>query len=158
MPPSIAWRSGIVAAALALALDQATKYAALYALSRGEAFPVTAFLNLCLSYNEGVSFGLFAESFAGQPMALATLTLVLTAFLAWLLSRSSSQGEAAAIGLIIGGALGNIVDRLRDGAVVDFLDFHVIGHHWPTFNLADVAIVIGTGLLCLVGALKANRL
>jgi signal peptidase II len=153
VPPAVARRFGIATAAAALAVDQGTKHLALFALSPGEALPITPFFNLRLSFNEGVSFGLFADWFAGRPLVLAALTLVMTMFLVWLLFRASSRWEAAAIGMIIGGGLGNIMDRVGRSAVVDFLDLHAIGHHWPTFNLADVAIVLGAAMICVVALL-----
>lgn len=139
--------AGIAAIVLVFVLDQATKLFALETLLRGEAHEVLPFFNLRLSFNEGISFSLFTETFAGRPLVLASVTFIVTGVLAVLLLRSSHRLEAAALGLIIGGALGNILDRLRLGAVVDFLDFHWRDTHWPAFNLADTAIVIGAVLL-----------
>ncbi|WP_020084827.1 signal peptidase II [Hyphomicrobium zavarzinii] len=135
--------SGLLAILGAFLLDQATKLWALAALGRGEVFAVLPVFNLRLSFNEGISFSLFTETFTGRPLMLAGITLLMTALLGLLLVRSTTRLEAVALGLIIGGALGNVLDRLRIGAVVDFLDFHVWGFHWPAFNLADSAIVIG---------------
>lgn len=139
--------SGLVAILGAFLLDQATKLSALAALGRGDIYAVLPIFNLRLSFNEGISFSLFTETFTGRPLLLAAITLLMTALLGVLLVRSTTRLEAVALGLIIGGALGNVLDRLRIGAVVDFLDFHVWGFHWPAFNLADSAIVIGAGAL-----------
>lgn len=148
--------SGAAAIFVALALDQATKLSALAALGRGDVHAVLPIFNLRLSFNEGISFSLFTETFTDRPVMLAGITLTITALLGILLVRSATRLEAVALGLIIGGALGNVFDRLRIGAVVDFLDFHVWGFHWPAFNLADSAIVIGAMAL-LATTLIGNR-
>lgn len=127
----------------AFALDQATKLLVLAALGRGEVLAVLPIFNLRLSLNQGISFSLFTETFTDRPVMLAGIGLAVTALLGVLLLRAASRLDAVALGLMIGGALGNILDRLRIGAVVDFIDFHVWGLHWPAFNLADSAIVIG---------------
>ncbi len=139
--------SGLVAILGAFALDQATKVLALAALGRGDVYAVVPFFNLRLSFNQGISFSLFTETFTDRPLMLAGIGLALTALLGVLLMRSTTRIEAMALGLMIGGALGNVLDRLRIGGVVDFLDFHVWGFHWPAFNLADSAIVIGATAL-----------
>lgn len=135
--------SGVAAILVAFALDQATKLFALAALGLGDVYAVLPVFNLRLSFNQGISFSLFTETFTERPVMLAGITLGVTALLGILLVRSTTRLEAVALGLIIGGALGNVLDRLRIGAVVDFLDFHVWAFHWPAFNLADSAIVIG---------------
>ncbi len=141
---------GLAAILVAFTLDQVTKQMALAALGRGDVQSVLPFFfDLRLSFNEGVSFSMFAQTFAGRPLALAGISLAMVALLMFLLSRSSTRREVVALGVIIGGALGNVLDRLRMGAVVDFLDFHVWGYHWPAFNLADAAIVAGVAVLVL---------
>lgn len=135
--------SGLVAILGAFLLDQATKLSALSALGRGDVYAVLPIFNLRLSFNQGISFSLFTETFTDRPVMLAGITLAITALLGVLLVRSATRLEAVALGLIIGGALGNVFDRLRIGAVIDFLDFHLWGFHWPAFNVADSAIVIG---------------
>lgn len=140
---------GLTAVLVAFVLDQITKQLALAALSRGDYLNVMPFFNLRLSFNQGVSFGMFADVFSGRPLALAAITLAVVMLLALLLVRSTTRWEAVALGTIIGGALGNIVDRLLIGAVIDFLDFHLWGYHWPAFNLADTAIAIGVAILIL---------
>ena len=142
---------GVLAALLAFGLDQATKAWALAALWPPyqvvmEVLPVW---NMRLGFNTGVTFGLFRESAAGVVWLLVLLKLGVVAFLARWLWRGETRLEALALGLIIGGALGNVLDRVRIGAVVDFVDWHYAGWHWPTFNMADVAIVGGVGLLVL---------
>lgn len=142
---------GLLAAVATLALDQATKGLALVSMEVGQRFPVAQVLNLQLGFNEGVSFGLLADWFAGRPSAPIILALGIIAALAFWLSRTGDLRESLGLGAVIGGALGNVADRMRLGAVVDFLDFHLVGYHWPAFNLADVAIVVGVGLLLLSG-------
>lgn len=149
---------GIMAALAAGAVDQATKVWALGALwpPYSEGITVLPVLNLRLGFNTGVTFGMFADSAAGAAWVLVLVTLAITAFLLRWLWRTASRLEALALGLVIGGALGNAVDRLRIGAVVDFLDAHYAGWHWPTFNMADVAIVCGVALLILAGLRPAS--
>ncbi len=117
---------------------------------------VTPFFNLVLTYNRGMSFGLFNTAGSGGGVNALVFSLVAAAIvagLAWWLSRVRSPFLAVAIGLIIGGAVGNVADRVRLGAVVDFLDFHVGSWHWPAFNLADSAICIGVAAMLLDGLL-----
>lgn len=131
----------------AFAADQVSKQIALEALaSPSRVVEVLSFFNLRLGFNSGVSFGLFATD---SPYILITLTAVVIGVLAWWAYRAQSVGEANALGLIVGGALGNLVDRIRHGAVVDFLDVFYNDWHWPTFNVADIAIVTGTLVLVL---------
>ena len=136
-----------------LALDLGTKAAARDFLSPGEVAPViNNFFNLVLAYNTGAAFSLLAgEGSPGQSLKMALLAvLALLPFLYFFIQAApSDRSRLAALGLILGGALGNIHDRLRWGAVVDFLDFHWRSHHWPAFNIADLAICLGAGLLGL---------
>ena len=144
-----AWRFGLVAAPIAAAIDQASKAWALEALwpPCSEGVVLLPVLNLRLGFNTGVTFGMFAESAAGAVWLLVAIKLAVVAWLLLWLRRAASRTEATAVGLIIGGALGNIIDRLRIGAVTEFIDAHYGGWHWPTLNLADVAIVCGVTLL-----------
>ncbi len=108
----------------------------------------TSFFNLVMVWNRGASFGLLNdESGAVSPYIMIGIALVISAvFLVWLW-RTQSWMQGIALAFVIGGALGNVIDRARFGAVIDFLDFHIMGLHWPAFNVADSAIVIGIGLL-----------
>jgi signal peptidase II len=108
--------------------------------------PLTPFLDLALRLNRGISFSLFA---ALGPIALVALTLAVTGLLILWLFRSRSALPAVGLGLIIGGALGNAIDRVAHGAVVDYLDLHAFGRHFFVFNAADAAINIGVALLIL---------
>lgn len=130
-------------------MDQVTKQIALGSLAPGVAVPIAPFFTVRLGFNEGVSFGMFAGWFSGRPLVLAAITMGIIVLLAVWLWRTRKRPQAVALGAILGGALSNVFDRLRIGAVVDYLDFHVGGHHWPAFNFADAAIVCGVAILVL---------
>ena len=110
---------------------------------------LTPFLDLALRWNRGISFSLFARDSALGQIALVALTLAVTGLLTVWLLRSGSALPAVGLGLIIGGALGNAIDRVAHGAVVDYLDLHAFGRHFFVFNIADAAINIGVALLIL---------
>jgi signal peptidase II len=136
--------------AATVGIDLASKAAAIAALTRSPGMiDVTSFFSLRLGFNTGISFGLFQSTFAASPWLLIVLQLGVVAGLLWMAIVSQSRREVAALGLIAGGAIGNIVDRAQDGAVTDFLDFYWRGWHWPTFNIADVAICMGAALIVL---------
>lgn len=131
----------------ALAADQLTKALVLKAFTNPSFIvPVLPSFNLRLGFNSGVSFGLFATD---QPLILAALTLSIIGILLWWVLQAKAPIEAAALGAVIGGAVGNLIDRLRHGAVVDFIDIYYREWHWPTFNVADMFIVSGVGTLVL---------
>ena len=111
--------------------------------------PITTFFNLVLGRNTGVSFGLLGDA---PPWLLMVSGLAIAVGLVIWMSRTESQLTTIGLGLIIGGAMGNILDRLLLGGVIDFLDFYVGQWHWPSFNMADVGIVCGAGLLLLEGS------
>ena len=112
---------------------------------------VTPFFNLVMVWNTGVSFGLFSEDSASRSWTLIAVSFAVMIWLGWWLWRAHSALVAVALGMIIGGAMGNVIDRYRFGAVFDFLDFHAFGWHWPAFNVADSGIVIGVLLLLADG-------
>ena len=147
---------GLAVAALAAALDQASKAAVLRFF--GEAgcanhrLSLTSFLDLVLTCNRGVSFGLFDQTGLNALVFSVVAALVVLLLVYWL-SRIGSTFLAVAIGLIIGGAVGNVVDRLRFGGVIDFLYFHAGAWYWPAFNLADSAICLGVAAMLLDGLL-----
>jgi signal peptidase II len=133
-------------------LDQAVKWWILEVVMQPpRTLEVTPFFNLVMAWNRGVSFSLFANDAAVMPYALSALAAVIVAFLAVWLRRADRPFTAACIGLVIGGAVGNVIDRLRFGAVADFLDFHAMGYHYPAFNVADMGISVGVVLLLLDG-------
>ena len=136
-------------AAAVLVSDQISKYLILGLFQDADQpyFAITPFFNIVLAWNRGISFGMFGNAGAYSVEILIGLTVVIAVALAVWLMRSETRMSAAALGLIIGGAVGNVIDRFRFGAVTDFLDVHVLGYHWPAFNVADSAIVIGAAPL-----------
>jgi signal peptidase II len=148
-------RLGLAVAAAVVVLDQLTKWAILTWLDR--AIALTPFFNLVVVWNRGVSFGMFDSDGALAPWLLSGLALaVVLALLVWL-RRVEDPLPGVGLGLIIGGAVGNVIDRVRFGAVIDFLDVHALGWHWPAFNVADSAICIGAALLLVDGLLMHRR-
>lgn len=141
---------GLIIAPMWFAADQGTKWLVIgHLIDYPErAFPVTPFFNLVLGWNRGVSFGMLS-GLALPPWSLALLALAISAILLIWLCRTLSWLVSCGLGLLVGGALSNALDRLRYGAVTDFLDFHLAGWHWPAFNLADAGIVCGALALML---------
>ena len=136
---------GGLCAIAALGLDQGTKALALTTPALESGVEVLPFLNLVRVLNDGVSFGMLG-GFVPWWGLIALAGVIVAWLLIWLW-RAPDRLTAAALGLIIGGALGNILDRVRYQAVPDFLDFHYGSYHWPSFNLADVTIFCGAALL-----------
>ncbi len=142
-----------LAAAAAVALvDQLSKWWIVErVMDPPRALEVTGFFNLMLIYNRGVSFGLLDSEAALLPWVLSGLAVAIVIGLVVWLRHIEGRWPGVAVGLIVGGAVGNVVDRLRLGAVIDFLDLHWAGFHWPAFNLADSAITLGVVLLLVDG-------
>ncbi|MBO6518616.1 MAG: lipoprotein signal peptidase [Rhodospirillales bacterium] len=141
---------GAAIAALMLVLDQVSKIWILTdVMNPPRVIEITPFFNLVLAWNRGVSFGMFsAESEIGPWLLTALAVAIMIALAVWLW-RATSRLSVIALGMIIGGAAGNVIDRLQHGAVTDFLDFHAFGYHWPAFNVADSAICVGAVILVL---------
>lgn len=144
---------GYSLAALAVILDQASKWWILDVVMNPtpRIVEVTGFFNLVLTWNPGVSFGMFQHDADIMPYLLSALALAVSAVVGRWLWTAENWMQAAALGLVIGGALGNVFDRLRFGAVCDFLDFHYAGTHFWAFNVADAAISVGVALLLIDG-------
>lgn len=141
-------RRGLAIAALVLALDQASKTLVLALFAHGpHGLVVLPVFNLVLVFNRGVSFSLLTSGAEAAPYLLSALALAVAAALVYWLRTAEAAVTRLAVGLVLGGAVGNVVDRLRFGAVVDFLDFHWKTLHWPAFNLADSAICLGAAIL-----------
>ena len=145
---------GLAAAVAVVVLDQLSKAAVLgffAGRALGDREIVTSFFNLALTYNRGISFGLFNGGAGVNAMVFSLAAAAIVAVLVYWLAHAANPVLAVAIGLVIGGAIGNVIDRLRLGAVVDFLDFHAGALHWPAFNVADSAICIGVAAMLLDG-------
>jgi signal peptidase II len=155
---------GVSVAAVACLVDQAVKCWLWYVfgLTHHVPEPVAPFVNLTLTWNTGISYGLFPQEGPFGAWALLTFKVLAVGFLWLWLARAASRMTALALGLIIGGAIGNAIDRLHWPGVMDFVDLHVGNFHWYVFNLADVAIVAGVVALLYEslrqgGAAKAPR-
>lgn len=141
-------RLGLMSALVVLVLDQLSKWWILAVVMQPpRVIEITPFFNLVLGWNTGISFGLFGGDGALNAWVLPLLAAAVVAVVAYWLLRARTPGIGLSLGLIIGGAIGNIIDRLRLGAVVDFLDFHAFGFHWPAFNIADSGITVGAALM-----------
>ena len=146
------FRNALLLALTVLVLDQLTKWAILAVVMQPpRVVEVLPFFNLVLTFNRGVSFGMFSGASVWQPWVLSGLSVVIVVGLLFWLRGQTRWLPALSIGLIVGGAIGNVVDRLHIGAVVDFLDVHAFGWHWPAFNVADSGITVGVVLLVLDG-------
>jgi len=142
-------RTGLLFAALLLAADQASKWWILEVVQLPWRLNIPVFawgplgLDLTMVWNRGVTFGLLSGEGEWNHLILSAVALVVSALLLLWLRRAETRWVALALGAVIGGAIGNVIDRLRFGAVVDFVDLHAWGWHWYVFNVADAAIVCG---------------
>lgn len=135
-------------AALIVVADQATKYAAVAYFAGHAPIAVTPFFNLILVHNPGAAFSFLSDAGGWQRFFFISIALAASAWILLLLRKHSGERLfSLALALILSGALGNVIDRIRVGSVVDFLDFHAFGWHWPAFNVADAAITCGAALL-----------
>jgi len=158
-PPLRPLLPALALAALVLGLDQLTKAWILDGVMvPPRAIPITSFFDLVLVRNLGVSFGLFSDvNAAWRTWVLIGLAGGIgIALLVWLV-RCHRMLVGCGLGLALGGAIGNVIDRVRFGAVTDFLDFHLGAWHWPAFNLADSAITVGVALIVIDGILESRE-
>lgn len=145
MPNFARW---LALAGTIIVADFASKAWVLAAFHLHESVVITSFFNLVLVMNPGASFSFLADAGGWQKWFFIVLALAISAWLVVLIRHHAAEKlMPAALALVLGGALGNVIDRIRFGAVVDFLDFHVAGWHWPAFNVADSAITVGVILL-----------
>lgn len=145
-------------AALVIVLDQATKALILQSLHLGDSHVVTPFFNIVRAHNTGAAFSFLAGASGWQRWFFIGLGVAAAGFIVWLLRRHGSQRLFAwALSLILGGALGNVIDRSMHGYVVDFLQVHHAGWYFPSFNVADSAITVGAGLLIFDELRRARR-
>ena len=139
-------------------LDQFTKVLVLAAFQLGDSTPITSFFNLVRAHNHGAAFSFLAGAGGWQRWFFTGIAVVASVFMVWMLrSHASQKLFSLAISLILGGAIGNVVDRMLHGYVVDFVDFYWGGWHFPAFNLADSAISLGAALLILDEILRVRR-
>jgi len=152
------WLLWVGIALLIMVLDQFTKVLVLGRFQLGDSLPVTSFFNLVRVHNHGAAFSFLADAGGWQRWFFTGLGVVATVLMVWMLRKHPGQRLfCAAISLILGGAVGNVVDRLIHGYVVDFLDFYWGTWHFPAFNLADSAITLGAILLILDELLRVRR-
>ena len=152
------WLLWIGIAALIVVADQFTKVLVLGSFQYGESLPITSFFNLVRVHNLGAAFSFLADAGGWQRWFFSGLGTVAALVMVWLLRAHAGQRLfCSAISFILGGAVGNVIDRLLHGHVVDFLDFHWAGWHFPAFNVADSAITLGAACLILDELLRVRR-
>jgi signal peptidase II len=144
----------LLLAALVIVLDQASKAAVLASFQPHESLALTSYFNLVLAFNPGAAFSFLSNAGGWQKWFFIALALGISVWLVVMLYQANRLAVpdrllSLALSMILGGALGNVIDRFRFDAVVDFLDFHIAGHHWPAFNVADSAITVGVALMLL---------
>jgi len=145
MPRAVTW-FGL--AALIVVIDRIAKIIVLESFAPGESRSVTGFFNLVLVFNQGAAFSFLASAPGWQTPLFAVIAVVASFIISFLIYKNQNKRLfCGGLALILGGALGNLWDRLAWGHVVDFLDLHAAGWHWPAFNLADSGITLGAGIL-----------
>ena len=147
MKPMFKWLS---ISAIIVVLDQISKQLIEQSFQLYERLAVMPFFNLTLAYNEGAAFSFLSDAGGWQRWFFLALTIVISIVLFFWLKKTESKLEALAICMVLGGAIGNFIDRLLFGHVIDFLDVYYETHHWPAFNVADMAISGGVMLLIIV--------
>ena len=142
------WSRWLALTAVVVVLDLATKAWASAAFTPGETREVTSFFNMVLMYNTGAAFSFLADAGGWQRWFFTLVSIVVSAVIVFVLRRQhANRPVALALALVLGGALGNLYDRLTLGHVVDFIQLHAAGYYWPAFNVADSAITIGVAIL-----------
>ncbi len=145
-------------AGLVVVLDQLSKWVVLENIHYGETIYVAPFWNWVLAFNPGAAFSLLADQPGWQRWFFTVLALGVSGWIAFMLRQHPQQKLLSlALSLVMGGALGNVIDRVRFGAVVDFVQWHVAGYYWPAFNVADSAITIGAVLLVIEQFTATNK-
>ncbi len=152
LPYSLLAISGLIAAS-----DQVVRWLVQQSMAYGESIPVTPFFNWVHVWNTGAAFSLFANAGGWQRYFFIGIAVVVSVVLIKLIREKGHNGDAIAYSLILGGAMGNLIDRIFRGYVVDAFDFYWRDWHWPAFNLADIAIVLGALLLVFVGLLRKEN-
>jgi signal peptidase II len=148
----------LVIALVVVLLDQASKIMMSQFLLYGQSETVTSYFNLVMVYNKGAAFSFLSDQPGWQRYFFTAVSVIASLFILWMLKRNPTQRLFCwALALILGGAVGNLIDRIAYGHVIDFLDFHVGGWHWPAFNVADSAITVGAILFVLDEFRRVNR-
>jgi signal peptidase II len=150
------WWLWLLLSAAVVAVDQATKLAVRALFRAGDEVVVTGFFSLVLAFNSGAAFSFLRDAAGWQRYLFSAVAVAAAIFIVWLLRRGGDRWYCAGLALILGGALGNLLDRLALGQVIDFLLFHWQRWYYPAFNVADSAITIGAALL-LLDALVQRR-
>jgi signal peptidase II len=145
--PAAHWSRWLWLTVAVIVVDQLTKHAMLAAFRPGEQLPLTPFFSLILAFNTGAAFSFLASEGGWQRWLFMAIAIVASALMLWLLRRGDSRLYCAGLALIIGGAIGNVYDRIAIGHVVDFLLFHYRDWSYPAFNVADSAITVGAAAL-----------
>lgn len=151
------WRWWLLASVV-LALDVASKAAVHTLMPYGQSIPLTSFFNLVHTWNTGAAFSFLANAGGWQRYLFLALACAISVWLALQLRKPLPRAQAWAYSLVLGGALGNALDRGMRGYVVDYLDFHLGGWHWPAFNIADIGIVCGAALLIVTSLRQDGEL
>ncbi|MGH8751670.1 MAG: signal peptidase II [Burkholderiales bacterium] len=142
------WTHWLGISALVLVLDQLAKLWVIQVLAHAEVVPITAFFNLVLTYNTGAAFSFLSQASGWQRGFFIVVAAAASLLITWLLKQHHREKRfSLGLSLILGGAVGNLWDRIAHGHVVDFLDFYIQAYHWPAFNVADSAITCGAALL-----------
>lgn len=150
------WTLWFIVTAVVVVADVATKAWVSRAFAPGEVFEVTGFFNLVLTHNTGAAFSFLAGAGGWQRWFFTAIAVAISAAIVVLLPRQRDPWMSAALALVLGGALGNLYDRLTLGRVVDFVQLHASGYYWPAFNVADSAITVGV-LLLVWDSLRGRR-
>ena len=141
-------RLGLIVALASILIDQASKWWILVeVMDPPKVIPVTSLLNFVLTWNRGVSFGLFNNEGNFGAWFFSILAIIIVGILLIWLRKAETKVQSISLGFIIGGAIGNVIDRVNHLAVLDFIDFHFGGSHWPAFNAADSFITLGAAVL-----------
>ncbi len=148
----------LVIALVVILLDQASKITMSQYLLYGQSEAITSYFNLVMVYNKGAAFSFLSDQPGWQRYFFTAVSVIASLFILWMLKRNPTQRLFCwALALILGGAIGNLIDRIAYGHVIDFLDLHVGGWHWPAFNVADSAITLGAILFVLDEFRRVNR-
>ena len=156
--PSKRWLAWLLLALLVIVLDQLAKLMVVASFAYGEGLIITSFFNLVHVLNHGAAFSFLAGAGGWQRWFFTILAMIISVWLIIMIRRHQAERlQPLAFSLILGGAIGNVIDRVRIGAVIDYLDFHAAGWHFPAFNLADSAITLGVILMLLQTLLEGRK-